>query len=257
MCYDVSYLTKKSKKYASRLSNSKEKEESIELGFNELKNSLSPQFHTNGFIHPSLIVINSFENPHPLLFSWGLIPFWVKDPVSASKLSNNTINARGETIFEKPSFREPAKNKRCIIVIDGFFEHHHFNGKTYPFFITLKNNEPIFLAGLWDKWEYEQEGITKFTVTIVTTKANPLMAKIHNNPKLSEPRMPLMLPNEFIWNWIKPINDELDKKEVQALIQPYDENELIAYTTPKIRGKSAIGNTSKAIEEYKYAELQF
>jgi len=257
MCYDVSFLTKKSKKYASRISDSKEKEESIELGFNEIKNSLSPQYHTNGFIHPSLIVINSFENPHPLLFSWGLVPFWVKDPVSASKLSNNTINARGETIFEKPSFRGPAKNKRCIIVIDGFFEHHHFNGKTYPFFIKLKNNEPIILAGLWDKWEYKQEGITKYSVSIVTTKANSLMAKIHNNPKLPEPRMPVLLPKEFIGDWLKPINDNLDKIVVQELIQPYDENELMAYTVPKLRGKYAVGNKLTAIEEFKYDELQF
>lgn len=115
---------------------------------------------------------------------------------------NNTLNARGETIFEKPSFRTSAKNHRCIIYVAGFYEHHHYNNKTYPFFIYRKDAQPMALAGLWSEWKNPDTGGRLNTFSIVTTKGNKMMARIHNNPKLKEPRMPVILPSELEDEWL-------------------------------------------------------
>lgn len=139
---------------------------------------------------------------------------------------NNTLNARGETIFEKSSFRTAAKNNRCIIYVDGFYEHHHYNKKTYPFYIYRKDKQPMALAGLWSEWKNPDTGGTLNTFSIVTTNGNAMMAKIHNNPNLEEPRMPVILPTELEDKWLHSINDELDIKAIKELIREYPEDEL-------------------------------
>ena len=173
------------------------------------------------------------------------------------KYWNNTLNARGETIFEKPSFRDSAKNNRCLIYIDGFYEHHHYKGKTYPFFIHHKTEKPLALAGLWNEWVDKESGEVLNTFTIVTTKGNNMMGKIHNNPKLKGPRMPLILPEELEEKWLVNIEDELDIKSVQSLIESYPENELEAYTVHRLRGKEYLGNVEETAEEFHYEELEF
>ncbi|UII29109.1 SOS response-associated peptidase [Fulvivirga maritima] len=200
MCYDISTLTFKAKKYATYHGIGTD-------SIDEVMRKGPPIYHASGFSHPDIPVITD-DNPNEMkLFQWGLIPKWVKDAASATKMSNNTLNARGETIFEKNSFRSSAKSKRCIVVVDGFYEHHHFNGQAYPFYISMKNEEPISLAGLWEEWQ------GTYTCSIVTTTANPIMAKIHNNPKASENhRMPAILPKEQEKVWLQQINDPLDKK---------------------------------------------
>ncbi|MGM1055625.1 MAG: SOS response-associated peptidase [Bacteroidota bacterium] len=138
------------------------------------------------------------------------------------------MECQGETIFEKPSFRESAKNNRCLIYIDGFYEHHHFNGKTFPFYIHRKNDKPLFLAGLWSEWTDQETGVTLNIFSIVTTKGNKMLAKIHNNPKLEGPRIPLILPQELEDKWLDPIENELDIKSIQELIKEYPDEELDA-----------------------------
>jgi putative SOS response-associated peptidase YedK len=257
MCYDIKYQTRKKLVYAKRIGASEEDIRDLERQLEILGDRLPAMYHASGFSHPELVVFTNEAPMQPQLFQWGLIPFWVKDSVTAVKISNDTLNARGETIFEKPSFREAAKKRRCLILVDGFYEHHHFNGKTYPFHISLKNDEPMVLAGLWEKWELKDQGISKYTVSIVTTKANELMAKIHNNPKLAEARMPVILPKELENKWLKPLNDDLDKKGIQELLRPYDNNEMMAHTVRRLRGKEALGNKPEVAEEWKWEELEF
>ena len=216
-----------------------------------------PIHHASGFSHPELLIYTDRSPNFPELATWGLVPHWVKDDEQRKKLWNQTLNARGETIFEKPSFRNAAKNNRCIVYVDGFYEHHHFGGKTYPFFIKQNNNEPLALAGLWSEWENKETGGTINTFTIVTTQGNPLLAKIHNNPKLKGPRMPFILPSELEDKWLININDELDQKSIEELIQSYPEEELTAHTVTRLRGKDYIGNVEEISNPIKYEELEF
>ena len=216
-----------------------------------------PIHHASGFSHPELLIYTDRSPNFPEVATWGLVPHWVKDDEQRKKLWNQTLNARGETIFEKPSFRNAAKNNRCIVYVDGFYEHHHFGGKTYPFFIKQNNNEPLALAGLWSEWENKETGGVINTFSIVTTQGNPLLAKIHNNPKLKGPRMPFILPSELEDKWLIHIDDELDQKSIEELIQSYPEEELTAHTVTRLRGKEYIGNVEEVSDPFEYEELEF
>lgn len=216
-----------------------------------------PIHHASGFSHPELLIYTDASPEFPTVATWGLVPHWVKDVDHMKKLWNNTLNARGETIFEKPSFKQSAKHNRCIVYIDGFYEHHHFNKNTYPFFIQHKNQKPLALAGLWSEWINPETGGRYNTFTIVTTKGNALMTKIHNNPKIKGPRMPLILPEELEEEWLLPIDDELDEQKIKTLIQTYPEHELKAHTVYKLRGKAYIGNVESVSEEFIYEDLEF
>ncbi len=254
MCYDKSYLTKKQEKYAKRYGDGPDEVKFVQEQLFKL--NMGPVFHASGFTHPNVpVMIDHTKTIH--LFSWGLIPYWVKSPKEAVEISNRTINARAETMFEKPAFREPARNRRCLILIDGFFEHHHKNKKVFPYYVQLKDGSPITLAGLWDEWKDEMSGIVRRTYTVVTTQANPLMTRIHNNPKLEAgPRMPLILPKEREQNWLNPIHEKADQDLIESLVQPYDEKELEAFTVRRLRGKEAIGNKPEAVQSFRYSELE-
>jgi putative SOS response-associated peptidase YedK len=255
MCYNVSYLTRKQEKYAKRYGASPEEVAHIK----EQLNLFDKKYFVSGFSHPNLPVIT---DEHPTViqsYSWGMIPFWAKDILTAVKLSNQCLNARGESIFEKPAFRQSAKSRRCLITcIDGFYEYYHFKDKTYPYYITLKKDEPMTFAGLWDRWENKEEGIVRYTVTIVTTDANKLMEKIHNNPKREngDSRMPVILPAELERDWLRPMNDKADKELLQELIKPYPDELMEARTVRQLAGKSGVGNTETAHEHFEYEELK-
>jgi len=246
-------MTKKQIEYANRYGGTDEDVKNLQLQLLQLE-PIKKVFHTNGFMHWQLPVITNKAPKQIQFFQWGLIPFWTKDLKSGLTFSNKTLNARGETIFEKSSFKAAAKSKRCLIISDGFYEHHHLAGKTYPFHIQLKNNEPMTLAGLYEKWVDKETGEVIFTVTIVTTVGNALMAKIHNNPKATGPRMPLILNRETELLWLKETENY---DEIKQLIQPYAEAELVAQPAPTLRGKAAIGNSEHAIEPMVYPELAF
>jgi putative SOS response-associated peptidase YedK len=129
-------------------------------------------------------------------FVWGLIPSWAKDPTIGSRL----INARGETLSEKPSFRGAYKYKRCLIPANGFYEWKSQPGTKIkvPYFIHLKSGLPFAFAGLWDEW-HSPDGALVRSCTIITTEPNSLMATLHN-------RMPVILqPGDYArWLDAKP-----------------------------------------------------
>lgn len=254
MCYDI--------KASLEAQLSKAKRRGDEHAMEEIRRKLIPYtdlpiHHASGFSHPKLLIYPDRSPDYPEIATWGLVPHWVKDKEQMRKYWNNTLNARGETIFEKPSFRDSAKNNRCLIYIDGFYEHHHYKGKTYPFFIHHKTEKPLALAGLWNEWVDKESGEVLNTFTIVTTEGNNMMGKIHNNPKLKGPRMPLILPEEMEEKWLVEIKDELDIKSVQAVIESYPENELEAYTVHRLRGKEYLGNVEETAKEFHYEELEF
>jgi putative SOS response-associated peptidase YedK len=201
------------------------------------------------------MVFTNEKPDEPQAFVWGLIPSWVKSAVDAKKFYNQTLNARGETIFEKPSFKTPAKSKRCLVYIDGFYEFYHAGGKTYPFHIVMKDDSPMALAGLYDEWVNKETGEIVHSVTLVTTKANETMSRIHNNPKADEARMPVILPKEKQNEWLAPIHSDEDRKRIEALIVPFDDSQLKYYTVRPLKGKNAVGDTPEALEEFEYPEL--
>jgi putative SOS response-associated peptidase YedK len=215
-----------------------------------------PLYHASGFSHPRLLIYTDESPEIPVVSTWGLVPPWIRDTVQLKKFWNNTLNARGESIFEKPAFRKAARNNRCLIYVNGFYEHHHHKGQTFPYFIYLKSGEPMALAGLWNEWVDPETGELWNTFSIVTTEGNPMMAKIHNNPKLEGPRMPLILPGELAERWLKPIVDDVDVKGILELVQSYPEESLAAYTVHRLRGKEYIGNIAEISEKVDYAELQ-
>lgn len=256
MCYDVASLLNSKIKYAKHRQANPEYIADLEKKLDEMLRGREPKYHANGFTHPDLLVFTNDKPLEPQCFMWGLLPSWVKDKQKAKETIDHTLNARSETIFEKPSFKESAISKRCLIYVDGFYEHHHLKGKTFPFHIAMKDESPIALAGLWNDWTDCTTGEIMNTVTIVTTTANKIMEKIHNNPKAKDPRMPVILPKEKQEEWLIPIKNEEDKKKIEKLMVPFPENLLTYYSVPKLRGEEAIGNSPKAREEYNYPELK-
>ena len=209
-------------------------------------------FQASAYLHPKVIVYENTNIYEPLFSQWGFIPDWAKEP---EKIWNKTLNARGETIFEKSSYRKSAETKRCLIPVEGFYEHHEFRGNKYPFYISNKDKEPMYLAGLWNDWVNKQTGENLNTYTIVTTKANPLMTKIHNKPKFSnDHRMPVILPEDIREEWLKP----LSRQEIHELATyVYPDSKLDAWTVRKLSGKDSPGNVPEANEKFEYPDLIF
>lgn len=156
----------------------------------------SPSNEVNGFTHPNLPIVTN-EEPNALqLYQWGLLPQWAKD----EKFQQNTLNAKLETIAEKPSFKA-VEFQRCLIPATGFYEWKWLDGKgkSKEKYLIQVENSPIFcFAGLWSKWIDPLSGNLRGTYTILTTEANPLMAEIHNSKK----RMPVILDVNAEEEWL-------------------------------------------------------
>ena len=157
----------------------------------------------NGFSHPKTPVITNQNIEIIQHFQWGLIPFWSHD----SSFQKNTLNARIETIHEKPSFKN-AVNNRCLVIANGFFEWQWLDEKgkkKQPFLITRPNHELFAFAGIWSEWLNKNTGELINSYSIITTEANDFMAEIHNSKK----RMPVILDkkNEFEWLHLAPIEN--------------------------------------------------
>lgn len=246
MCYDITYLTKRQIDYAKRYG----REEDVK----DITNRLPKVYHTNGFQHYQVPVISS-ENPENITtYYWGLIPSWTK-PKDVPLIQNKTLNARGETVFEKPSFKKPATSRRCLILVDGFFEHHHVKRKAIPFLIERKDQQPFSLGGLWDTWNDKLTGEIIYTFSIVTTEANERMGQIHNNPKILRrggPRMPLIIEKDDEEKWL---DITLEKDNVLELIKPFPEKLLSDHPVSPLRGKEYSGDSPEAHKLKTYPEL--
>jgi putative SOS response-associated peptidase YedK len=150
-------------------------------------------------------------------YIWGLIPSWAKDP----HISVRLMNARGESLAEKPSFRTAFRRRRCLVLADGFYEWRQepdHRSKT-PMYIKLQTGKPFAFAGLWENWQ-SPDGSNILSCTIITTEPNSLMESIHN-------RMPVILPEEVIPEWLEPREPDLHR--LQELLVPYPANLMSAY----------------------------
>lgn len=148
------------------------------------------------------------------MFRWGLIPHWAKD----KKIGSKMINARAETITEKPSFKAAFKKRRCLIAAGGFYEWHHHRGAKTPYYIQLKEESICGFAGLWESWAGPDGDLIQ-SCTIITTVANKLVRPIHE-------RMPVIIHPENYGSWLGPLNEN---KALVQLLRPFPAEEMIAY----------------------------
>ncbi len=165
---------------------------------------------------PILAVANDGHNMADF-YVWGLIPSWAKDP----SIGNRMINARAETLAEKPAFRGSFKYKRCLILADGFYEWKAEPGRKTktPYFIRLVSGQPFAFAGLWDSWS-SPDGSQIKSATIVTTEPNSLMAHLHN-------RMPVILSSSSYTQWLDPSARKAE--DLQSLLKPFPADQMTAF----------------------------
>jgi putative SOS response-associated peptidase YedK len=162
-----------------------------------------------------LPVITNQQHDRLQFFRWGLIPHWAKD----ESIGNKMINARAETLTEKPSFKKLIESKRCLVVSDGFYEWKKLERGKQPYRMTLRKGELFAFAGLWENWADRETGELIPTFSIITTDANELVRDIHD-------RMPVILPKEEEEHWLQ---DGLASKEYLSLLKPYPADEMEMY----------------------------
>jgi len=145
-------------------------------------------------------------------FRWGLIPSWAKDPSIGRKM----FNARAETVAEKPSFRSAFRDRRCLVIAEGFYEWQKLGKAKKPMLIRLKSGRPFGFAGLYETW-VSPDGETIRSCTIITTEANELIRPIHD-------RMPVILPAKNEAAWLAPENR--DSRALLSMLKPYPAEEM-------------------------------
>lgn len=165
-------------------------------------------------------------------YKWGLIPSWAKDTSMGARL----INARSETVREKPAFRQAFKQRRCIIPADGFYEWQRTDGRKQPFFFQMRDESPFGFAGLWEQWKGE-EGQVINSCTILTTAANEVLRPVHD-------RMPVILRPDDYALWLD--HDTRKLEMVEDLLRPYPADEMASYpvstlvNSPRSQGERLI-----------------
>jgi putative SOS response-associated peptidase YedK len=160
------------------------------------------------------------------LLRWGLIPFWAKD----ESIGQRMINARAESLLEKPSFKRPFERQRCLVLADGYYEWQKRGTVKVPFRFTLRDGQPFALAGLWDQW-HPSDGQPIATFTIITTAANDLACTVHD-------RMPVILPPEHYDQWLDPAVTQ--GARLTPLLQPYSSEAMTCYPVSSLVNNARI-----------------
>ena len=168
----------------------------------------------------------------------------MKTEEEANQVRTKTMNARAESIYEKPAFRRAAVSQHCLVVVDGFYEWQEVRGRKYPYYIRLRSREPFALAGLWDAWTNPVTKQVLQTVSIVTCPASPMLAVIHNTAK----RMPVILPRSGERRWIDP---QLTAQDARGLLTAYPDDALEAYTVARLDPGHRNANTPSAIAPFR------
>lgn len=166
-----------------------------------------------------LAVREASDGREAVFLMWGLVPHWAKDPGIGNKL----INARAETVMEKPSFREAFKRRRCLVPLDGFYEWSRRGDRKRPFYFHMRDGEPFAVAGLWEVWEGEGEMLE--TCTLLTTEANELLAPYHD-------RMPVILSPEDYDRWLD--SEVRGTEMLLPLLRPYSRAEMTTYAVSPV-----------------------
>ncbi|WP_020595487.1 SOS response-associated peptidase [Spirosoma panaciterrae] len=239
MCYHKSLNVKGS-----------ELEERYEANLPEAS-AFQPVYHANAYQFPDWPILTHQQPDQFQYMRWGLVPHWTKTSDNAAEIRTRTLNARSESVYEKPSFRSAAQTgKRCLIPVTGFYEWHTMGSKKFPFYINSTAQKIVSIAGLWDEWADPETGELIHTYTLLTTDANPLLAAIHNSKK----RMPCLLSekDEQIW-----LHDELNERDALALLnKQYPVSKLHSYSISKrITSRSEPSDVPEVLTPSTYPEL--
>ena len=179
--------------------------------------------HYNIAPSQNIIVIKDTGQRELIQCRWGFIPSWAKDPEMGFKM----INARAETVADKPAFQDAFRHRRCLVVADGFYEWVREGKVKQPVYIRLKSQTPVGFAGLYSSW-LSPEGEDICTCTIITTDANELLRPIHD-------RMPVIIPQDKEALWLDPLTTE--KEKFQHLLKPYPDDEMEFYRVSPVMNK--------------------
>jgi putative SOS response-associated peptidase YedK len=198
--------------------------EAMRALFRYLEQPNFPPRHNVAPTQPVAIVRMAEGNREFALVRWGLIPGWVKDPRGFSLL----INARGESVLDKPAFRNAMKRRRCLFPADGFYEWKRDGERRQPWFVRLKSGQPMAFAGLWETWS-GPNGEEMETAAIVTTTASRSIAHIHD-------RMPVIVAPEAFDFWLDP---NVDARSAAAVIAPAPDAALEAYEVSSAVNRTA------------------
>jgi putative SOS response-associated peptidase YedK len=198
--------------------------EAMRALFRYLERPDFPPRHNVAPTQPVAIVRTAEGNREFALVRWGLIPGWVKDPRGFSLL----INARGESVLDKPAFRNAMKRRRCLFPADGFYEWKRDGERKQPWFVRLKSGQPMAFAGLWETWS-GPNGEEMETAAIVTTTASRSIAHIHD-------RMPVIVAPEAFDFWLDP---NVDARTAAAVIAPAPDAALEAYEVSSAVNRTA------------------
>ncbi|MHC1739914.1 MAG: SOS response-associated peptidase [Anaerolineaceae bacterium] len=204
-----------------------ELQEELELG--DFPDDFIPRY--NVAPTQNVAVTRDYTNRNVEWMRWGLVPFWAKDPSIGVRM----INARSETLLEKPSFRDAFIKRRCLILADGFYEWQKFPWKqsSIPHYFYLKGKEPFFFAGLWDQW-HSPSGDTLISCTIITGDPNELIRPIHD-------RMPVILNTKNSKDWLNP-NASTDS--LQALLSPYPAEQMEEHPVSTLVNSPGVDNSA-------------
>ena len=163
----------------------------------------------------TVLVVRELSDAREATFlKWGLVPRWAKDPAGGNRL----INARAETVTEKPSFRDAFSRRRCLVPMEGFYEWARRGDRKLPFYFHMRDGEPFAVAGLWETWEGGGELLE--TCTLLTTEANELLAGYHD-------RMPVILRPEDYDLWLDA--GVRSAEQLLPLLRPYPREEMTTY----------------------------
>jgi putative SOS response-associated peptidase YedK len=184
-----------------------------EFNLRRLDVELRPRFNIAPSQDVLVVLLDGDGSPRGTHFRWGLVPFWAKDP----RIGNRLINARAETVHEKPAFRAAFARRRCLVIADGFYEWQKHAGGKRPFRIQRRDGRAFAFAGIWEEWGSRAAPLR--SCAILTTSPNELMWPIHD-------RMPVVLPPEAYHLWI---DGNRSGDECAALLSPCPDTELEAF----------------------------
>jgi putative SOS response-associated peptidase YedK len=189
------------------------------FGIIESPNRTNPRYNVAptqdvGVVRQGEDKLNHFDQ-----LRWGLIPSWSKDP----SISAHTINARSETVAEKPSFRHAIKKNRCIVPVSGFYEWNRLGGDKKPYFIYLLDKSPMALAGVWEYWKGPEGPIESFS--ILTTSANRVVGQLHD-------RMPVILRPDDYGMWLD--KSLQNPHNLELLYKPFSDEAISLYEVSKV-----------------------
>ncbi len=203
-----------------------------------------PGFFFNGFDHPKLPIVTANEKWE--LAQWGLIPSWARTNEQQFEMQSKTLNARSESAWEKPAFREAWNNRPCIVLASGFFEWQHQGKMRIPYFITTKSQEPLWFAGLYEDARIQNQW--QRTYTLLTTEAQGIMSDIHN----AKNRMPVMLASSDLPQWLHG-----NSQERSSLCLPKNPSFLKAYpVNPRLNSNTTNRNEPWAILPYEKPQTE-